>query len=174
MRETSSIAVNPGNVFEIAYAPAIPVEITLAEGWNLVGSGVMSRQSVDEIFAGSVYASGGVDVVWHWNDERYEIWPLNEPLSPERGYCVYSSAVQTTVSIAGVRADGVMMLKPGWNLVSPPSDSVMPAVGGMPGKAWRLNDNTYQVVASGDLLKAGQGYWIFVQSPEPLLVDFGQ
>ena len=64
-----------------------------------------------------------------------------------------------------------MLLQPGWNLISPPDDCAMPAEG-IVSRAWQLNSGAYQFVVPGGTLKAGCSYWIFVNSAEPVMVNF--
>ncbi|NLZ62663.1 MAG: choice-of-anchor D domain-containing protein, partial [Lentisphaerae bacterium] len=172
MRVTSSVTVTGGSVYEIAYAPITEATITLKNGWNFIGCPVMSTQSERELFDSLIHSSDDQKVLWHWRNGIYKIWPENEPLRPEIGYFVYSHDQDRTISVTGIRADAVMLLQPGWNLVSPPSDCAIPAAEGIVSRAWHLHDSTYQFVVSGGTLKAGCYYWIFVNASEPVMVIF--
>ncbi|HOG51353.1 MAG TPA: hypothetical protein PKY10_12260, partial [Lentisphaeria bacterium] len=102
----------------------------------------------------------------------YKVWPVEEPLRPEVGYLFYSHAEARTISITGIKADAVMLLQPGWNLVSLPSDCPMPVAEGIVSRAWQLNGSAYQFLGTGDNLKAGCNYWIFVNASKPVMVNF--
>ena len=172
MRKTSSTAVSSGSVYEIAYAPATEARMTLAQGWNFIGCPVMSTQLAwEELLASLIHSSGDRQVLWYWKNGRYKIWPDTEPLSPEVGYFFYSHNQPSSIDINGIKADAVMLLQPGWNLISPPDDCAMPAEG-IVSRAWQLNGGAYQFVAPGGILKAGCSYWIFVNSAEPFMVNF--
>lgn len=172
----SSLEIAGAKEFEIAYAPLVdpPPALPLEAGWNLLGNPVMSIQSAETILDDGTRAAVNIGVIWYWNNVRYEAWTRDEPLSPERGYWVYCPADCETAPIRGVRADGIILLKPGWNLVSPASDCVMPAVDGIAGPAWRWDSRAYRAVSAGGTLEAGQGYWIYVSSDQPVMVDFGE
>jgi uncharacterized repeat protein (TIGR02543 family) len=174
MKTTTALDVGYNTVFEIVLAPVASTVISLQEGWNFFGSPFMSLQMQDEIFDRDVHSVHDANVVWHWNKGRYEIWPAEQPLSPERGYFVYCPSGQRSITLSGVKADGVMQLCPGWNLVSPPSDCAVPGVIDTVGAVWQLHTDACQMVAPGGMLKAGNGYWIFVGASEPIMVDFGQ
>ncbi len=173
MRRTSTTTVHRGTVYEIAYAPLVEAEINLKSGWNFIGSPLMSTQSQGEILGGAAPIAGSNEVLWYWNNGRYEICQDNEPLNPERGYFVYSHDEKNrTISITGIKTDAVMLLQQGWNLVNPPNACAMPTKPGVLSRAWHLNGDAYQFVAQGGILKPDCCYWIFVTSNEPAMMNF--
>ncbi|NLF60594.1 MAG: hypothetical protein GX574_05530, partial [Lentisphaerae bacterium] len=173
MRATASVAVNSGSVYEIAYAPITEVSVNVTPRWNFIGCPVMATESEKKQLERFIGTAGGPEVLWHWENGRYKIWPEDEPLRPEAGYFFYSYDAGGTVSIKGIKADGTMLLQPGWNFISLPDGCLLPAVEGMVSRAWRLQGNAYQSVVSGEALAAGSNYWIFVNSGKPVLVNFG-
>ncbi|HOG52022.1 MAG TPA: hypothetical protein PKY10_15650, partial [Lentisphaeria bacterium] len=173
MRVTASVAVSSGSVYEIAYAPITEASVNVAQGWNFIGCPVMATESDLEQLERFISTADGQEVLWHWKSGRYKIWPEDEPLRPETGYFFYSHTAGRTIPTKGIKADGVMLLQPGWNFISLPDDCQMPAVEGIVSQAWRLHGNAYQFVVSGEALAAGSNYWIFVNSGKPVLVNFG-
>ncbi|MBT5606416.1 MAG: MBG-2 domain-containing protein, partial [Lentisphaerae bacterium] len=174
MRSVSSMETSSDAIFEIAYSPATETIVTMERGWNLVGNPAMSTQSTGAIFDDGARAAINVGVVWYWNNGRYEVWSRDGPLSPELGYWVYCPADRETALITGVRADGIILLEPGWNLVSSASDCVMPAGDGIAGPAWCWDSHAYRAVTTGSTLQTGQGYWIYVGSDEPVMIHLGE
>ncbi|MGI5923698.1 MAG: MBG domain-containing protein, partial [Lentisphaeria bacterium] len=172
----SSVTINSGTTYEIAYAPLSEARLSLQHGWNLIGLPVMYNQIERRGNESLSRSSGSRTILWYWENGIYKLWPWDKSLSPEVGYFFYHHDADETITIRGIQTDGVMLLQPGWNLVSPPSDGRMPIAadgGGVASQAWRLHGNAYQRVGSGDVLKAGCGYWIFVQSDQPIMVNFG-
>ena len=137
-----------------------------------MGCPVMATPSGRELLDSLIRSSGGQGVLWHWQNGGYKPWPVDEPLRPEVGYLVYSHE-DRLIPVTGISADGIMLLPPGWNLISPPSDCLMPAVEGIAGRAWHLNGGAYRPVVAGGVLEAGCSYWIFVHAGEPVMVKFG-
>jgi hypothetical protein len=177
MRTNDSLAIAGDAEFEIAYAPLLdpaPV-LTLGAGWNLAGSPAMSMQSVDDVLDNGARSPLNIGPVWYWDETQYSVWDRAEPFSPERAFWLYCTVDAQTVPITGVRADGIVILKPGWNLVSPANDCVMTAVDGIGGRAWYWNPRlgVYRSVAPGDALKIGLGYWFYVWLDVPIRLDLG-
>ena len=196
MLENDTAAIAGGDVFEIAYAEPAEVTFSLQHGWNLLGIPVMtttcdllrtaehrlvrsmpllanpvlSTQSAVEILEPTTREAVHNGFVWYWNENRYQTRDDGLPLSPERGYWVYCSAENQSATVHGIRADGLMVVQPEWNLISPAADCIMPVVPGIASPAWYWDNGlqTYHAVASGGTLEAGCGYWVYVTSPDPV------
>jgi len=152
--------------WEIVYSLPMQTTLSLAAGWNLVGSPVMSVQSTDDILDDGTRASVALGSVWYWTDSGYGEWAGTEPLSPERGYWIFCPEGGQSAPITGIRADGIVSLRPGWNLVSPTADCVLPAVEGVTGPTWFWDSGTYRAVDAGGTLEAGHGYWLYLRADD--------
>ena len=176
MRASAALELAGDAEFEIAYSAPMQNRLALLGGWNLVGNPIMSLQSTGEILDDGTRASVGVGRFWYWRNGGYQAGNLSEAFGPERGYWIYCLNDWQSGEAMGVQADGVILLKSGWNLISPVADCAMPFVHGMAGPAWYWDAPlaAYRVVGRGDLLEAGRGYWVHVISGEPVLIQFGQ
>ena len=183
MSQVHEVIVSQDTEFDIVYSTPEVRSIPFPAGWSLVGNPLMSTQSADEILDDGLRGAINIDFLWSFEDGNYQTWDRMKPLSPERGYWVYCASDSQSADIIGVRADGVILLKPGWNLVSPVGSCNMPVTQGVAGTAWYWDgeNRAYRKVTTGDEFKAGcgyeledgRGYWIFVSSGGPVAVELG-
>jgi hypothetical protein len=77
---------------------------------------------------------------------------------------VYALASVEGNPVEGIAADGVAVLYPGWNLVSPVAACPVPAHDALAGPAWRWDAaiQAYVGLDETGLMQPGQGYWIHV------------
>ncbi|OGV67545.1 MAG: hypothetical protein A3K18_28875 [Lentisphaerae bacterium RIFOXYA12_64_32] len=174
MTATASVPVTADSEFEIAYAVPEQAACALVAGWNLVGIPLLTLESVADVFSdghGGVIKTGAV---WAWDGDRAHVVPDTGVLNAERGCWVYSVAGGTPVAFAGIAADGLIALAPGWNAVSPVRDTVLPFLPGVKGPAWSWDSSgrCYVPVWPGATLQSGRGYWVFV-SGAPVSLDTG-
>ncbi|HOG49074.1 MAG TPA: MBG domain-containing protein, partial [Lentisphaeria bacterium] len=173
MKTNQSLEIHGNAVFEIAYAPRRETTLALKKGWNIVGNPLITEQATEDIF-GRGNGSVTTAAIWYWDQGRYHLQAGDEPFSPEKGYLVYSENDGRSSTIAGVQADGVIKLTPGWNLVSPVADGVMPSGDASVGSAWRLQAQSYQAVRPGHAINSGQGYWVYLNPDWPAYLNWGE
>jgi len=68
-----------------------------------------------------------------------------------------------------------MMLKPGWNLISPVADCPVPSHDGIvaPLYCWDADTQAYQAVPPDGTLECGKGYWVYLGSNDGCVVHIG-
>ena len=176
MQSEPSLALTGDAEFEIAYAEPNGTSLTMQTGWNLVGNPTMSTQSVGELLGDGTRDSITSGPAWYWEAQRYRWLGQDQPLLPERGYWVYCDVPCQDLPIPGVRADGAILLRSGWNLISPVVDGTLPAEQGLAASGWCWDSGLqiYQPVSAGDAVHAGQGYWLYVSSDTPVLLYLGE
>lgn len=157
-------------ILEIAYAPFETVEIGLSPGWNLVGNPLMTTSSAADFLAALSPDPGTVPTpVYVWENGRYRMLGPDTPLLPERAHWIHLADGHGSGAISGVRADGIIELRPGWNAVSPPADTLLPAQVDIasPVWTWDANRRGHRAVEPTEPLQAGRGYWIFLNGAHP-------
>ncbi|MDQ0289312.1 MBG domain-containing protein [Oligosphaera ethanolica] len=175
MRDVSAFDVVGNGVFEIAYAPAAETTLSLRRGWNFVGNSIMSEQSLADILSKSNTRADDIfGEIWLWRNGRNQLVTLDQALNPECGYWIYCQEAFETAPIFGVEADGVIMLQPGWNLLSPPYDCTMPSADGIIPMAWQVGGDAFHMADANSALKAGKGYWLFVDAAAPITVKLAR
>ena len=87
---------------------------------------------------------------------------------------IYCCEAFETAPIFGVEADGVIMLQPGWNLLCPPYDCTMPSADGIMPMAWQVGGDAFHMADANSALKAGKGYWLFVDAAAPITVKLAR
>ncbi|MBT7299871.1 MAG: hypothetical protein HN849_10175 [Victivallales bacterium] len=176
MRETSQLELTEDAVFEVVYSIPVTTRISLRSGWNLIGSPVISMQSGKQAFDDGTRAPSYVGSAWHWRGLRYQSWNEDEPLCPERGLWMHCLRDDLAADMTGVQADGVVLLRPGWNLVTPVADCTMPAVPGLGTSAWYWGSGSgaYQRIVVGEPVLAGRGYWFYVSPGAPIVLQLGE
>jgi len=174
MKTTAGTTVTEDAEFEIAYSVADSASLPLLDGWNLVGIPVMTLETVEELFGERNGAPDRDGLLWYWQGAVYDALSDSQPMNAERGYWVFALASGSVTDIAGVPADGVVMLLTGWNLLSPTAACSLPDGVMGPAWYWHAASQTYRPIHTGDQtdLQPGMGYWLFRQG-EPVVVDLG-
>ncbi|MGI5923948.1 MAG: MBG domain-containing protein, partial [Lentisphaeria bacterium] len=159
-----TVAVN--SEWEIVYAAVDEPGYVMRckSGWNLLGMPMMCTATDAEKMATILEAAG--ITVWYWENGAYRRHRCGEALHPERGYWLYSAVETELGPLRGVRADGVVLLKPGWNLVSPTSDCELQLPVGASAMTWQGDDRGFTQLRSGMVLREGRGYWVFCSQGE--------
>jgi hypothetical protein len=172
LRQSASLEEVSTATFEVCLGVGETITLPVANGWSLLGSPIMSTRSAGEVFTANPGGPGLPTTRWYWRDGGYQLHGDDAPLSPELGYWVHGPASGWTQAIVGVRADGVVRLRPGWNLVSPVADCIMPEAAGLGSRAWGWDSGLrcYLAVGPGSPLTAGRGYWFYVTAEQPVLV----
>ncbi len=172
MTASAALTVAEYSEFEIAYALLSQATLHVSAGWNLIGSPVMTSQTVADVLADSQGRSLYTAPVWAQSGGSYTGWADDAPFLPEYGCWVYAAQADETRTVEGIVADGLVRLLQGWNLVSPPTDCNVPADGSITLPIWRWDtaQSLYAPVADGELLRAGTAYWI--RTTAPCTVEF--
>ena len=146
-----------------------------AAGWSLVGVPLSSSQTVAEIVGSGRRESFKVGPVWTWGDGGMRRHPDGEAFVAEHGYWMFARAPGQSRPVVGLRADGVIPLAMGWNLISPVVDTPLPWERGIRGPAWGWDPalRSYTAVHPGGLLEAGHAYWVRVDT-EGVVLRTGQ
>ena len=176
MRTTAWIEATPDSQYEIAYAETDDVSCPLSAGWSLVGNPIMTELSIGEVLSDGGRGSLHIGPVWTFEDGAYRRCADAEPFSPERGHWVYSLTGQDSRAATGIRADGLVALQPGWNLVSPVSDCDVPGHRRIRGPvlSWHAPSGEYRKVAREEGLQGGVGYWICIDGTDPCVIRLGE
>jgi hypothetical protein len=159
--------------FEIAYAPTEQFEQILPAGWNFMGNPLMSTESVAEILvAGSRPAINSQ--LWGWQAGKYRLSDPDGALEPETGFWLFCES-ETPIRLLGIPADGEILLLPGWNLISPVGDCILPEIPGVSAQAggYELSAEGYRMIQPGKQLFAGKAYWFFVAAQQPVEIFLG-
>ena len=175
MRTENRREAASGSEFEIVYSVPAETVLSLDAGWNLVGSPVMSTQSAGEILGGGRDALDA-GPLWWWRGLRYSVAARTDALIPERGHWLHCGVGGDTAPIAGIRADGAILLRPGWNIVSPAFGGELPEVPGVAGTVWQWDPPSggYEPVEGRATLQVGKGYWIYNDTEELLPMHLGE
>ncbi len=169
-----SLVVAVNGQFEISLGSETEIrEFTLQAGWNLIGIPVVTTQTIAELFL-PTRARAGVKTLWYWENGTYVAADVRGVLNPERAYWVHAESERTLAPVSGLAADGLVQLSAGWNAVSPVRTG--PVAGTLlrrhPVWAWEGAGGRYRQIASDDLLRRLEGYWIW--SPEDRAVELLQ
>jgi|GEM_PF-1804506 len=159
------------------FPPAVErlYRFALAAGWNLKGAPSTSDQTMGFIFTG---AAGAPIKIGHIQypapDGSLVEADDTDPVLGLQAFWVFSYWGGTSRPFAtpdalqpGDGTDWQDLLRPGWNLFSPPYMVTVPARGRI-AVAWRWDPATtaYVVVAPGEVLRPLEGYWVYVLDPE--------
>ena len=176
MRTTAWIEAAPDSQYEIAYAETDDLPCPLSAGWSLVGNPIMTELSIGEVLSDGGRGSLHIGPVWTFEDGAYRRCADSEPFSPERGHWIYSLTGQASQPATGIRADGLVALQPGWNLVSPVSDCDVPGHRRIRGPvlSWHAPSGEYRKVAREEGLQGGVGYWICIDGTDPCVIRLGE
>lgn len=152
---------------------AVPLEVavgvllqTLAldSGWNLVS---FKMDPLDKTPVALFAGAGRAQVVrpaWHWDATR-QGYQLTTEFRGGIGYWLYVSGAPVVMCDIPGRpvADANLVLRPGWNLVGPCTDTVLPQTDVLAGPAWKWNATTatFSAVHPGGMLQSGHGYWLW-------------
>lgn len=154
-----------GESYEVCIGIPQVTTLELLPGWNLVGVSVMTLATL-----GDVLSQGGADLragvpAWAWEGTHYEGVGEDGWLNPERAYWLWHAGRERVVlRVEGMPADGRMSLRPGWNLVSPPTPTLVETLCARVSDAWRWSglEKRYKLLSPGTTLNPGHGYWIHV------------
>lgn len=158
-----AVEVTETTVFEIAFGTPLTIDsLPLSEGWNLMSIPIMSLSSIAELFSDGVRGQVKDGLVQTWSKDGYDLLADSESLNPELAYWV-KGVGGSLQPFSGIRADGVIQLRPGWNLVGPPMECYCPDDECIVGRIWYWDaaEGKYRGVTAGDVLEPGCGYWFF-------------
>ncbi len=173
------IPMSHSGIFEVALGPITETQCSLVEGWNLLGIPIMTETSAAELLADPSGArQPSVPAVWWW-DGGARRTEKECALNPETAYWVLAQQEYVSRGGGGILADGLMILKPGWNVMSPVSatkvaDCAIAPAGGAEVLAvwvWDATGQVYRFVGTQETLLPGQGYVIFVKGSSPVKID---
>lgn len=171
MRTTTILHdVQRGREFEIVHGELEAHQVTLRRGWNAVAPPVLTLQPLGELLT-AAEAAGSVSLpAWTWRGEHFDRVDQNDAFNPEVGHMIYSTAAGITLELDGLPPDGVILLQPGWNLVSPVRDMTIPEGNALRLPAWRWDTGAgrYRPVPAGGKLEAGYVYWLYVDGNLPV------
>ncbi|MDQ0290787.1 cellulase family glycosylhydrolase [Oligosphaera ethanolica] len=177
LRNTSdgSLAIDATSQWELAYAAPATTGYTmhLNAEWNLLGMPMMTTAHT----AAQVYAqlsANNVTDLWYWNDGCFRRQRGDTPLLPEKGYWAYSPTDTDIGPIPGIPADGVVLLKPGWNLFSPPQNCSFAPPTGLTTAALLNKASTFAPLRPNTPLLTGHAYWFFLSDDHPRTLAFDQ
>lgn len=147
----------------------------LAAGWNLKGAPGISDQTAGFIFTGAAGAPIKIgNLQYPAPDGSLVEADDSDPILGLQAFWVFSywggtgrSFAAPEAPLPGDDSDWQDLLRPGWNLFSPPYTVTVPARGRVV-VVWRWDPATtaYVVVAPGEVLRPLDGYWVFVLDPE--------
>jgi hypothetical protein len=145
------------------------VALSLRNGWNLVGVGVGTAQTIEALFGSNFQAA------WVWDPitSLYD-WMGSVAPTPGRGFWVYMNATGT-VTITGIEVSSpqTLSLAAGWNMIANPFEVAIPwtkvklngAALTPATYAFSYNGTVYQPVTfTTGTLPIGEGYWILMTS----------
>ena len=175
LSKPSSVLVGEDSVFEIVLAPLEERTYTLEKGWNLLGSDIMSPQTIGESLTASSRGPLTSGPGWLWRRGAFGRARTDDPFLPESGYWVYSRTGGQTALLPGTVADGVILLQPGWNLITPAADWQAPR-GLLLGRVWFWEAGTapaWQSLEPWETLPAGRAHWVYLNDGESHLIYTG-
>ena len=107
---------------------------------------------------------------WGWRNGGYSKLDF---LPAESGFWVLRRNSGAPRPVAGIPADGLLVLHQGWNLVCPVSEFSVGGMAGIEGVPWSWDATGQFYRAAGDgVLHPGTAYWLYVSLPE-LSLDTG-
>ena len=176
MTTVGQVELDADATFEILSGTAEQIPLQFQEGWNLVGTPLVTLMTAEE--SASDGARGCIlsgDTVTRFVQGAYEECPATGPLLAEGGYWMHAAAAGTAEATLGLRDDGTVRLHQGWNLITP---TVLCTPSDFPDTLafWRWGAATLrytQLIADDDLVP-GVGYWVHatetqtLQFPEPV------
>lgn len=156
MRDTDSLSVTAGGSWEICYGEPETESFEVDQGWNMVGTALMTDTACEALFASERRQRSAAGQFYTWNADQSKLAPVIN-LCPEIGLWHYSAEAAMSAEFSGLPADGRITLRAGWNLVSPAIDCPAPANAWL----WCPGKGTYTRVAPGEVLHPGIGYWLY-------------
>ena len=175
-RLTSSVTTD--SVFEIVLAPKKKSTCALFPGWNLIGTDIISSETIGQALSDTDGKRLSIGPGWYWVDGSFRRARPDEAFAPERGYWFYSPTGGTSSGVTGVQADGVILLRPGWNLLTPVVNCVISGDIGSSAWTWNAEDQIYgePVSISPDeslTLIGGTACWLLFEGTEARLIHTG-
>ena len=162
--ETEFFVAEPdAAMFEVVCAyPEQDIVAAAPSGWTLLGTRVMAQQSVADLFGERDPRLSREVLAFSWTGTAYAQLPSDMPLNAERGYWVRLSGAGRTGELHGPLADGLLALRPGWNLISPVGvcDASACAAVRQPIWEWDRVRQVYRITEGA--LQPGNAYWVYV------------
>jgi hypothetical protein len=173
MTNVGEVELSTDTVFEVLSGPPEEIQLQFQQGWNLVGTPLVTtmaarESATDETARGCLLDS---EDVLRLVQGVYETCSADDPLLAEGGYWVRAATNGVAQATCGLRDDGAVQLHQGWNLISP-TTTCTPGDLSETITVWRWNAATlrYVLVGADDELVPGVGYWVYSQ--EEKLVQF--
>lgn len=175
MKAETAAAVDKPTVFEIAHAPLSSQSLACVEGWNLLGTGVMTVQSLAELLAGHTRLLRGQGSAWQVGGPlAHELKPEASP-NPEHAIWLRCANSAEAIQVIGIASDALIRLQPGWNHLSPAA--ACPAYQNPriadPIWFWNAAKGAWCAVPAGGTLSPGKGYSLFLQGQDSAIMDTG-
>lgn len=151
--------VAPGTVFEIIYGVPQQDTIELRQGWNAVGTPLLSPTSLGDLATAGRGAAKIAFPAWRWTVNGFEPADADAPFLAETGYLVRCVAESATLTVTGLPPDGVFPLSTGWHLLSPVAAMAPPTAGRSGGQAawrWDVGSQSYHPT---DQFAPGDACW---------------
>ena len=152
-------------VFEVLVGPAEEIPLHFEPGWNLVGVPLVTLDTARESASdGSRACLLEGDSVVGFAEGAYESRDAGLPLLAESGYWVYAGEAGDALPTRGLRDDGAVQLRAGWNLITPTATCSPSQLGIDSATFWEWNPATlrYRRVSPDGSLVPGTGYWVHV------------
>ena len=154
------VAGEPG-LYRILFTPHAVKALLLVEGWNLISLPV---RPPDPAIC-TLFRRKNLGAVWRWDGTHYV---KVKRLATKTGYWVYFPSPFSVLVQGVAETDRQVALAPGWNLVGPTQDGVLPTAAGIrrPVWTWTPGRGLHRATDLRELL----GYWIFLASGGVVIV----
>jgi hypothetical protein len=173
MTSIGEIELSSDAIFEVLSGPPEEIHLQFQEGWNLVGTPLVTTMSARESATGGSARACLLDSadILRLAQGEYESCSADDPLLAEGGYWVRATGNGLAQATCGLRDDGTVQLHQGWNLITPTS-ACTPGDLSASITVWRWEAASlrYGLVGPDGQLVPGEGYWVY--SHEAQLIQF--
>lgn len=171
LRNSQTIEVKEDCEFEIAYGNPVLSRIPLNQGWNLLGTRIMTLEQPILTFGivrNTVQRTDVTAFLWH-NGLLRKLHEDQLPLA-ETGHWILINDEHMVLETIGIPADGLVSLQAGWNLVPLPGGFRAPQDRAFSLSFWtfRSGEGYYIPLAPGDEIPEPESCWIYTPTPTEL------
>lgn len=176
--------ISPGKVTVGGGSSGGTWDITLAQGWNLIGIPMVLASGSDTAEVFRDVPSGGHSVFSYYPVSGWKTITRTEPLTAMNAYWIYSDRALTIPLTTTGRPTSPKALNSGWSIIGIPGTSPVPAAQVLASIAdWTyvigfdpaLQQYRQPIIKGGSgqnsdttPLSPGAGYWIYLSSPGQL------